>query len=194
MNSILSWRSLRRLVGALSLCIPLLAHSQGISITEFIGEDGIPAYRVVNNSNLTPTRVSIFGFAASNNDSGSAYTERSGWVADIVSQEAWDEGYQVVHDFGGVLFTTSSLGSFSSFFGSASQVNMYWAGRHYGSDIVPGESSSEFFWLGPLASDFIAFTYEGGVLAVPEPETYAMLLAGLGMLGFMARRRKQQAA
>lgn len=28
------------------------------------------------------------------------------------------------------------------------------------------------------------------VTAVPEPESYAMLLAGLGMIGFMARRRK----
>jgi len=27
--------------------------------------------------------------------------------------------------------------------------------------------------------------------SVPEPETYAMLLAGLGLLGFMARRRKE---
>jgi hypothetical protein len=27
--------------------------------------------------------------------------------------------------------------------------------------------------------------------AIPEPETYAMLLAGLGLLGFVARRRKQ---
>ena len=26
--------------------------------------------------------------------------------------------------------------------------------------------------------------------AVPEPETYAMLLAGLGMVGYLARRRK----
>jgi hypothetical protein len=30
--------------------------------------------------------------------------------------------------------------------------------------------------------------------AVPEPETYAMLLAGLGLMGFVARRRKQHAA
>ncbi len=28
---------------------------------------------------------------------------------------------------------------------------------------------------------------------VPEPETYAMLLAGLGLVGFMARRRKESA-
>ncbi len=31
------------------------------------------------------------------------------------------------------------------------------------------------------------------ITAVPEPETYAMLLAGLGLLGFMARRRKESA-
>jgi hypothetical protein len=29
------------------------------------------------------------------------------------------------------------------------------------------------------------------IAAVPEPETYAMMLAGLGLLGFVARRRKQ---
>jgi len=29
------------------------------------------------------------------------------------------------------------------------------------------------------------------VTAVPEPETYAMFFAGLGLMGFMARRRKQ---
>lgn len=37
----------------------------------------------------------------------------------------------------------------------------------------------------------------GGVIpvaAVPEPETYAMLMAGLGLMGFMSRRRKQRSA
>ena len=29
---------------------------------------------------------------------------------------------------------------------------------------------------------------------VPEPESYALMLAGLGLLGFIARSRKQRAA
>lgn len=32
------------------------------------------------------------------------------------------------------------------------------------------------------------------VFAIPEPEIYAMMLAGLGLMGFVARRRKQAAA
>lgn len=36
-------------------------------------------------------------------------------------------------------------------------------------------------------------TITTNVSAVPEPESYAMLLAGLGLMGFVARRRKQAA-
>jgi PEP-CTERM motif len=34
----------------------------------------------------------------------------------------------------------------------------------------------------------------GAVAAVPEPETYAMLLAGLGLIGFIAYRRKNDSS
>ena len=52
---------------------------------------------------------------------------------------------------------------------------------------------------GPLVLTVVGTTKGGsygGVLnlnlaPVPEPETYGMLLAGLGILGFLARRRKQ---
>jgi PEP-CTERM motif-containing protein len=34
----------------------------------------------------------------------------------------------------------------------------------------------------------------GSTTPIPEPETYAMMLAGLGLMGFVARRRKQYGA
>jgi hypothetical protein len=40
-------------------------------------------------------------------------------------------------------------------------------------------------WTMLCANDVI----QGGVAAVPEPETYAMLLAGLGLVGYRVRRR-----
>jgi hypothetical protein len=37
----------------------------------------------------------------------------------------------------------------------------------------------------------VAFAPTAAVAAIPEPETYAMLLAGLGLIGFAARRRRK---
>lgn len=46
-------------------------------------------------------------------------------------------------------------------------------------------------WSIPNTQYFASFDVAA---PIPEPETYAMMLAGLGMLGFMARRRKLKAA
>lgn len=48
--------------------------------------------------------------------------------------------------------------------------------------------------ISELYSSLDSQFYVGGAVAVPEPETYAMLLAGLGLLGFAARRRKLKEA
>lgn len=48
---------------------------------------------------------------------------------------------------------------------------------------------------GALGNQFaIGGTLSPGVAPIPEPETYAMMLAGLGLLGLAARRRRQKAA
>ena len=56
----------------------------------------------------------------------------------------------------------------------------------------------EFFGNGAKITDLIfASTQDAfeatnfNVAAVPEPETYALILAGLGVMGFMSRRRRQ---
>jgi hypothetical protein len=43
-----------------------------------------------------------------------------------------------------------------------------------------------------LNSDLAKYSGQITVSAVPEPATYGMLLGGLGLMGFVARRRKQQ--
>ena len=46
---------------------------------------------------------------------------------------------------------------------------------------------------GLAAGSAISGSYGGNVAVspIPEPETYAMMMAGLGLVGFMARRRKK---
>jgi len=63
--------------------------------------------------------------------------------------------------------------------------------------------NSVTFLLGSVPTGFslsqigsVSFQYgtalgEPNISAIPEPETYAMLLAGLGLMGFVARRRRK---
>jgi hypothetical protein len=59
----------------------------------------------------------------------------------------------------------------------------------------PLSAGTYTFWIQDTAFDLgLAFAWDFIVTAapVPEPETYAMLLAGLGTLGAIAKRRKKE--
>jgi hypothetical protein len=67
-----------------------------------------------------------------------------------------------------------------------------------GGDVLAGESVTFNFVITDNSSNdpfyLVQTPNRVDVPAIPEPETYGMLLAGLGFLGFVARRRKNGAA
>jgi PEP-CTERM motif len=46
-------------------------------------------------------------------------------------------------------------------------------------------------WTNPVFENWYGFTLGVPVAAVPEPETYALMLAGLAALGAVTRRRRK---
>ncbi|MFN0163806.1 MAG: PEP-CTERM sorting domain-containing protein [Burkholderiales bacterium] len=59
---------------------------------------------------------------------------------------------------------------------------------------VSGLAPDLSFSTSKLYDSYTVIVERGVTTPVPEPETYAMLLAGLALLGFAARRRKQKEA
>ncbi len=99
--------------------------------------------------------------------------------------------------------TTSGAPNYSSYAGVLDSAPGAWGTA----PLTPGWQNVSFaFTANPLASYHLYFSGVGaqGLLVdnvavtmaapVPEPESYAMMLAGLGALGFMAHRRKQSQA
>lgn len=91
---------------------------------------------------------------------------------------------------------TVYLGSFASLFGTEDYgVAFFWNQNEADTPLNDGVELDNFFLSSTPASDFSTFGAQGNVVttsvaAIPEPETYAMLLAGLGLMGFVARRKQ----
>ena len=58
--------------------------------------------------------------------------------------------------------------------------------------VIPNTADNYTLHVSGTALSSLGGSYSGNmsISAIPEPETYAMILAGLGLLGFAARRRK----
>ena len=61
-------------------------------------------------------------------------------------------------------------------------------------DLGSAPSTHLVFYAGGTSDSYGGSIDNISVTAVPEPETYAMLLAGLGLMGSIARRRKPSKA
>ena len=78
------------------------------------------------------------------------------------------------------------------------QASTYWSGTLW----APDNNAALFFYIGNnnagyqvmthMSNELFAWAVRDGdvAAAVPEPETYALFMAGLGLMGFIARRRK----
>lgn len=135
----------------------------------------------------------------------------SDWRLPTVPKVAgqWCTGYNCTSsELGHLYYIEGGLSAGSSISASATLNNyffnkksFYWFGTIY----APGISAFNFITAygneggnqgGNIAlyAEYSAWAVRpGDVAAVPEPETYAMMLTGLALLGFAQRSRKQQA-
>ena len=190
---------------ALSLiAVGVFAHANASTVTVSTGfsnasaQASAAAYQsVVNTAVATPgagygtttiasynnvTNSSLFG-------SGSNIAFKSVVNFGVSAADAGTWSFRTGVDFGkgGALFLDGVALDFKS-------NDMWWAGNYtlsiYGLESCCDGGQQAQFKAGN--SNFTSFSSTDGLVsAVPEPTTYAMLLIGLGLLGFTARRKQQ---
>ena len=109
--------------------------------------------------------------------------------------------YDLVRDFGGTsggvhTFPGSTFNATATYSDAPTLALFSGVGlAHLGLDAttassVVGTSGNTSSLVLPSFDSYAKVTYTYTAAPVPEPETYAMLLAGLGLVGFAARKRK----
>ncbi|MBB4845581.1 hypothetical protein HNP55_004133 [Paucibacter oligotrophus] len=96
------------------------------------------------------------------------------------AQQSFSALSNAIRNFSGVLLGYGPL----SLTTSSTQANLSWSGT-----LAAGSYTVNISGLS--AARNTQYTTTLAAAPVPEPETYALLLAGLGVVGFVALRRKQ---
>lgn len=102
-------------------------------------------------------------------------------------------GYPVTYSFGAPVSVLSAGGNYWGYSGYTVNGNNFTGYEYNGILQLQGSYSSISFSTAP-GENWHGFNIGSAAVAnaVPEPETYAMMLAGLGLLGGLARRRKNK--
>jgi hypothetical protein len=107
-------------------------------------------------------------------------------------------GHLYYTEFGAIADTFNQLGpnnTQAQLFRNIQTSQAYWSGTEAP---FTGQKKTWVFYFshgaqGPESQQYYFYAWavrDGDVAAVPEPETYAMMLAGLGLVGLMASRKQ----
>lgn len=177
--------NIRMTTVAVAMCLGLAAGSANAALmpTPVFGSwagDEINGYTAVfSNNSVGSTFDDWFNFSIPVASSGSGGSVA---ISNFINSINWN--------WFNVTFSAFNLFESDNLIASGSTDNFYSA-LTFSNQAAPGNYSLN------VAGSKINATQSGGysgtvtVSAVPEPETYGMLLAGLGLIGFTARRRKR---
>jgi PEP-CTERM motif len=204
---------MRNILLALSLAVPLAASA---NVTELIVNGGFEADHQAAGTfgiyqNLTGFTGGALGIELRNNRAGTAFEGNNFVELDTTGNSSLSQSFATIANQAytlsfayspragispasngiEVLFNNNSLGIFTG--DGVGQSNNVFSTQTLSLLGIGGTSTLLFRAVGTSDSfggslDAISVTTTS---PVPEPETYAMMLAGLGLLGFIARRRKK---
>ena len=171
--------------------------------------DGLNAVYFGNSFNSTGTAASIAANGEITFTGTPSFTGRPGPVTlsqtisglsttDVYRLDFWTSGESNTSGFSGTgLFGLDITGEGTTYLLLPSSSNSFGASERFYVEFTPSASTVTISFLNwghitDISGTGTELVLDDVILsAVPEPETYAMLLAGLSVLGFSAHRRKQ---